>query len=252
MTNPDRDEERVGGMMMERVRDPKPLGRKAYGSIPHLPSSRIGPGDHYCHPGQEVILTAKARDKHDRIVVTEKLDGACVAIAKIDGQPVALIRAGYPAALGKYEHLRLFDTWVKQNAPRFDPIPEGTRLCGEWLAMAHGTQYVLDGDPFVPFDLMSLEKRHPIDEMAMVAALCGLRPAKVLHDGGPVSIGAALEALGPLGHHGATETPEGAVWRCERRGEFDFIAKFVRHEKRDGAYLPEISGVPPIWHWLPN
>ena len=24
----------------------KPLGRKAYGSIPHLPGSRLGPGDH--------------------------------------------------------------------------------------------------------------------------------------------------------------------------------------------------------------
>ena len=33
----------------------KPLGRKAYGSIPHLPGSRIGPGDHHCHEGQRRI-----------------------------------------------------------------------------------------------------------------------------------------------------------------------------------------------------
>lgn len=107
----------------ERVRDPKPLGRKAYGSIPHLPSSRIGPGDHFCHPGQQTILTTKARDRHDRIIVAEKLDGACVAVAKVNGKPLALIRAGYAAAVGKYEHLRLFDAWVNQNAWRFDLIP---------------------------------------------------------------------------------------------------------------------------------
>ena len=33
----------------------KPLGRKAYGSIPHLSGSRLGPGDYHCHKGQEDI-----------------------------------------------------------------------------------------------------------------------------------------------------------------------------------------------------
>jgi len=35
----------------------KPLGIKSYGSIPHLPGSRIGIGDHKCHEGQERIAT---------------------------------------------------------------------------------------------------------------------------------------------------------------------------------------------------
>lgn len=33
----------------------KILGFKAYGSIPHLPDSRMGPGDHHCAPGQAKI-----------------------------------------------------------------------------------------------------------------------------------------------------------------------------------------------------
>ena len=53
----------------------KPLGHKNYGHIPHLPGKRMGPGDHKCHEGQEKIALKKARDKYDRIIVQEKLDG---------------------------------------------------------------------------------------------------------------------------------------------------------------------------------
>jgi len=56
----------------------KPLGRKSYGSIPHLPGSRLGPGDYHAHEGQARIATEKARDKHDKIYVQEKLDGSNV------------------------------------------------------------------------------------------------------------------------------------------------------------------------------
>jgi len=47
----------------------KPLGRKNYGSIPHLPNSRMGIGDHSCHEGQARIATIKARDKNDEVFV---------------------------------------------------------------------------------------------------------------------------------------------------------------------------------------
>lgn len=75
----------------------KPLGRKAYGSIGHLPGSRLGPGDHHVHAGQGRICTLVARDRHDQIIVTEKVDGSCCAVAKVEGQILALGRAGYPA-----------------------------------------------------------------------------------------------------------------------------------------------------------
>ena len=53
----------------------KPLGHKNYGSIPHLPGSGRGPGDHSCHEGQARIATEKRRDGLDVIIVQEKLDG---------------------------------------------------------------------------------------------------------------------------------------------------------------------------------
>lgn len=85
----------------------RPLGRKAYGHIAHLPGSRMGPGDHACHEGQARICTLEARDRHDSIVVQEKLDGSNVAMARLDGQIVALMRAGYRAETSPYAHHHL-------------------------------------------------------------------------------------------------------------------------------------------------
>ena len=76
---------------------------------------------------------------------------------------------------------------------------------------------------------------------------------------GPVTIEAALEAVTTSGH-GALDTVEGAVWRIERneminpgkggdrKWKVDFVVKFVRPEKQDGIYLPEISGNPPVYN----
>jgi hypothetical protein len=50
----------------------KPLGQKAYGSIPHLPGSRLGPGEHCVHEGQARIYCLKPRDRHDRVFVPEQ------------------------------------------------------------------------------------------------------------------------------------------------------------------------------------
>ncbi len=64
--------------------DRKPLGQKSYGHIPHLPGSRIGPGDHKCEEKQMKIACEKIRNKHDRVIVQEKLDGSNVGIARVN------------------------------------------------------------------------------------------------------------------------------------------------------------------------
>ena len=80
----------------------KPLGIKNYGSIAHLPNSRMGAGDHHCDKGQARIATEKARDRHDTIIVQEKLDGSNVGAARIDGAIYPLGRAGYLADTSKF------------------------------------------------------------------------------------------------------------------------------------------------------
>lgn len=234
----------------------KPLGRKAYGSIGHLPGSRLGPGDKHVHVGQDAICTIKARDRHDRIIVTEKLDGSNTAVANIDGNIHALTRAGYLAHTSPYEQHHLFDRWVRSgvefaNALWLDMLQPGEVLHGEWLALAHGTKYKLEHEPFVAFDLTRNGKRVPHDELQDRCIAYAIRTAYVIHNGGPISVADAMTALGTFGHHGALEPAEGVVYRVERRGEIDFMAKFVRADKVDGKYLAEISGCEPHWHWRP-
>lgn len=228
----------------------KPLGRRAYGHIPHLPGSRMGPADHHCHEGQSRICTEKPRDRNDVVIVTEKLDGTCVSVANIDGCIVPLIRAGYPAISARYEQHHLFAAWAYEQEERFrESLAPGERFVGEWLAQAHGTRYSLPHEPFVVFDLMRADKRAPFEELC-VKARRFITP-RVVSIGSPLSITKAVDAIG-VSAHGAMDPVEGAVWRVERRGEFDFIAKYVRPDKVDGAYLPEINGSVPVWNWRPN
>lgn len=144
----------------------KPLGTKSYGSISHLPGSRVGPCDYHISEGQASIATVKTRDRHDLVIVQEKLDGSNVSAAKVNGEIVALTRAGYLASTSPYLQHHLFGTWVKKNEQRFKAVlQEGERLVGEWLAMAAGTRYSLPHEPFVAFDLMTGKERKTYAEM---------------------------------------------------------------------------------------
>jgi hypothetical protein len=229
----------------------KPLNRKNYGSIGHLPCSRMGPADHACPEGQQYIATKKARDRHDRIIVTEKLDGSNVGIANVNGSIFALGRAGYLAQTSKYEQHQLFADWVRRDEQRWRQILKpGQRLVGEWMAQAHGTRYTLPHGPFAAFDLMEGGDRVLFDQLKELCVAYEIPMPRLIHDGGPLSVETAMSLHGN-GDHGCLDEPEGAVWRIERKGEFDFIAKWVRSDKIDGKYLPEISKGEPVWNWRP-
>jgi hypothetical protein len=236
----------------------KPLSKKAYGSIPHLPGSRLGVGDHHCSPGQARIACEKARDKHDLIIVQEKLDGSCCAVAKIEGEIIALGRAGYLATSSKYSVHHSFEKYVRANEHRFDELLyEGERVVGEYLAQAVGTRYDLPHEPFVPFDIMTGTIRNPFALFQSRILLNDFTPPKLLHKGSPLSIAEALENIKESGH-GALDKVEGAIWRVERKGVVDFLVKYVRHDKEDGKYFPEKNDGITVWNseqWrveLPN
>lgn len=226
----------------------KPLGYKAYGSIPHLPGSRLGEGDHHCHVGQAKIATEKARDRHDVIIVQEKLDGSCCSIAKINGDIIALGRSGYPAASSEYAVHHSFAEYVQSNELRFSALlQEGERVVGEYLAQAVGTIYNLPHEPFVPFDIMRGKYRFPYQVFVDRVQKLSFTIPYLLAFGSPVSIEKALELIKESGH-GATDPVEGAIWRVERKGEVDFLTKYVRHDKEDGKYFPEKNGGVITWN----
>jgi len=229
----------------------KPLGQKAYGSIPHLPGSRMGPGDHHCEVGQSRIAQYKTRDKRDRVYVQEKLDGSCVSVAKVDGEIIPLGRAGYRAISSKYLMHIMFHDWAMERWALFDAsLRNGERIVGEWLAQAHGTRYNLDGrSPFAAFDIMTGTSRLPF--LDVQHRLFGVLDMPMLVSEGPTTIEEAMEALGTYGYYGALDPVEGAVWRVERDDRVDFLAKYVRPDKVDGAYLDSVTGGEPIWNWQP-
>ena len=68
------------------------LGHKAYGSIPHLPGSRTGPSDRHIDEPSARRLTVGCASG-ERVLVREKLDGTCVAVACHEGEIVALLGA---------------------------------------------------------------------------------------------------------------------------------------------------------------
>lgn len=226
----------------------KPLNMKSYGSIGHLPNSRMGSGDHHCHEGQAVIATVKVRDKHDRVIVQEKLDGSNVGIAKIEDQIYPITRSGYLANTSNYEHHHIFYDWVMKQQNRFLELLENNeRLCGEWLHQAHGTIYTLPHEPFVAFDIMRKHERTVYDLFKERVEKYDIIVPKLISHGQSFSVEEAMKAI-EISGHGAIDPVEGCVWRVERnkvinratgerKWEVDFLTKYVRPDKIDGCYL---------------
>lgn len=226
----------------------RPLGRRAYGSIPHLPGSKLGEGDYRINEWQGRICTAKARPG-DAVIVEEKLDGTCVAVARIDGRIVPLIRAGYRACDSPQEQHQLFNRWAYEHADRFLAcLKDGERLVGEWLALAHGTRYDLRGlEPFVAFDVMRDDARVLRREFYSRVTF---RTPTLVEAPYPIAPEAAYSVLS--GGRFGEDRPEGLVYRVEREGRVDFMAKWVRPDFVPGRYFPEVSGWGPVWNWRPT
>lgn len=232
----------------------KPLGHRAYGSIPHLPGSKRGPGDHGISQEQADLAIKKCKNRHFRVHVQEKVDGTNVSIAKINGEIIPLVRAGYVANTSPFSMHHLFYTWaLKQD---WGWLPDNHRLCGEWILQAHGTRYNLVDGPFVAFDVMYEHTRLCLKDFTSLVPECFNR-VHTFHTG-VLSISDAMAALndakGRFGFHYALEPVEGAIWRVEEYNtvekcwNLNFICKYVRPDSITGKYLPEISG-EEVWNF---
>ena len=225
----------------------KPLGRKGYGSIGHLPNSRLGEGDHKVTDGQARICLSTPRDKHDIIIIQEKLDGSNCSVCKKDGRIIPITRAGYSADTSPYEQHHMFHKWVMRQQERFsDLLNENERVVGEWLALAHGTRYELKHEPFVVFDIMTEDKRLPYLEFLKRVSKYDLVTPKLINYGLPMEHKTILKRLEKSGH-GAIDEVEGYVCRVEREGKVDFLSKWVRSDKEDGKFFKENYG-EDVWN----
>lgn len=224
----------------------KPIGIKNYGSIGHLPKSRMGTGDHHIEEGQAKIATSDSKDyvhgKKREIIVQEKLDGSNVGIARVGDRIFPLTRSGYVADTSPYPQHLEFHNWVMRQQERFlSVLNDGERICGEWLYQAHSTKYNLPHEYFVAFDIMKVSERLPYDEF--IGRINGkFVTPHLIHRGDAISIEEVMRKLGKFGFHGAIDEVEGAVWRVEcfsknRPRKVEFLCKYVRPNKKDGIYL---------------
>ena len=213
----------------------KPLNRKNYGSIPHLSNSKLGEMDYFIHEGQERILTEKKRDKHDNILVFEKYDGSNVGVGKKDGNIFALTRSGYEASTSQYKQHHEFAKWVNERKDMFDSLlKEGERVTGEWLLQAHGLMYKIENDPILFFDYFNSNNERQSFE---VLEQMGLPLPRLLHKGDSVSVDELKPILNlKTDSIMSVEAPEGLVYRVERKGKVDFLAKWVRQDFEAGKY----------------
>jgi len=211
----------------------------------------MGEGDHHVHEGQARICTEKVRDRFDVVVVQEKLDGSCCSVARTeDGALVPLSRAGYIANTSQYKQHQMFYDWVMKNINRFSFLNPGERCVGEWLVQSHSTRYELKHEPFVLFDIMVKNSRKTYMELMQRVIPFGFTTPNLISYGNAMSTTDAMKRLKQSGH-GAIDEVEGAVYRLERDGTVEFLAKFVRPNKKDGIYLPSQTGLAEVWNLYP-
>lgn len=220
----------------------KPLGINNYGSIPHLSNSKLGEHDKFIHIGQEKILTEKTRDKHDKIFVFEKYDGSNVGIAKINNKIIALTRSGYKASTSPYQQHHVFDAWVNNANETFhDLLKEGERIAGEWLYQSSSLVYEIKGEPIIFFDIFNKEnERQTMEELFYRLYPYPLEIARLLHGVcTPISVERLLDRLylGTPNYNVKNDLPEGMVFRVERKGKVDFLAKWVRSDFKPGLNI---------------
>ncbi len=220
----------------------KPLNRKNYGSIPHLSTSKLGTGDHYITEGQERILTKQAR-KGDVIYVTIKYDGSNVGVTKINGQLVAITRAGYTAESSQYTHHHDFAKWATTKQVELHALlNEGERAVFEWMGTAHGILYAIM-DMAVLIDMFDANNNRlsfeeifdRIDRLNDPFLI-----PEILHIGeaiAPEMFSLKLKSKLPFIWPIDGEEHEGVIYRVERNGKFDFMAKWVRKDFEAGYYL---------------
>jgi hypothetical protein len=225
----------------------KPLHRKNYGSIPHLSTSKLSENDYKANEGHERILTQKKRDRHDHIFVFEKYDGSNVGIAKKDGQIYALTRAGYEAHTSPYRQHHLFADWVNERKAYFDDLlGEEERITGEWLMQAHGLIYTIRQEPIVFFDYFNARnERQPFNHLRQL----DVPLPRLLHEGDAIPVNDLLPILNEKTPTiRSEEAPEGMVYRVERKGSVDFLAKWVRPDFEPGQYCMGVAEANLIWN----
>lgn len=227
---------------------------RGYGNIKHLAGSRMkDSGDSLLDAALKPYFTERLQfPKRDIIFITEKVDGANVAVLKNDGKLYPVMRKGYDVRTSEYLFLRRFADFVSDNAARFyGLLNDGERVCGEWMIKTHSLFYVLPHEPFIVFDIISSDGKQIRPSYSDVLARCarhGFTSVGVVWEGSALAVNEALNLLGK-GFHGCRSAPEGVVYRYERDGSFEMSAKYVANLSVGGDFLSDDDAYNQWENW---
>ena len=171
--------------------------------------------------------------------------------AKKNGKIIALTRSGYEAHTSPYIQHHKFSEWVSEREKIFDTIlKEGERLVGEWLIQSHGIRYKINSEPIVFFDWFTSDNNRKLfGELHNLTLKYSIPLVRILHVGDSIKTD---ELIKILNHRDAfissIEKPEGMVYRVERKGKVDFLAKWVRQDFEPGKYCIGVEESKLIWN----
>lgn len=212
-----------------------------YPSIPHLPNSKLGEKDKGIHEGMAQYCLSKYRPA-TKIIVTEKVDGSNVSIYNHPEKGIlALSRGGYLAEFSDYDHHRRFSMHVKEMCESHGPkiykiLPKGERVVFEDLTVPHGTIYK-KAPKLVLIDWKVPKGRKLWNSYN---SFLGIPKVKTIYEGAiPICTEDIRKVMPKKGFYGAKDGYEGLVYRVEREGKFDFIAKWVRDDYEPLKYLQQ-------------
>lgn len=125
-----------------------------YPKIPLLPhNANIGPDDIVAsNDTTKILWTSKT------VNVQEKIDGANLGIAIVDGHPVLrnrdkFVKKGEQRKSAAATQFKSAWNWFYQNIDKFNAL-EGYSVYGEWLVAQHGLAYDALTDWFYVYDLL--------------------------------------------------------------------------------------------------
>lgn len=241
--------------------DRKPLGRKLYGSIPHLPGSRLGPGDHHCQAGQ-AALSGERTPGSGALSRPERLRGAHSggrrghggALA-VDAEADAEIGRAY-ACMGRCSTGCSTTIWCSRAS---DMMAGGPRCCGG-LAVA---VQVIDQSPRAVYRLPRLLPARGLVTLAGESRRDRPRPVNLAFDDAnrPHQCGMAFFKIGGChAEHGLSSTASRALYSRRdsaavmlvtalsiTRTKQPSLSRTKRHSVRDKpSDLAMGTGHPPV------
>lgn len=216
------------------------LTGKNYGSIPHLLGSKLGQHDKFITQGQNDIATKKARDWKDTIWVTEKIDGSNVGVVKQKDEVYAVTRSGYLCSESKFKthhnFLNGFFHLFKNDLRQI--LNNGERMAFEFVDTKNPCSIEYEFNKVYLLDYFDLNnKRRPFLDLIWLSGLLNIDIPRIIHAGQPIDVKRLIKQEYALHSLYTNEQAEGMVYRVERNGEFDFMAKWVRQDFIPGKLL---------------